>query len=99
LPQPLLDSVKNTIQSTARLFRRPNARHQLAALENVEHSIEALLLKLDQEELCERSREAQRRMLTSLHLIRTSLLDDETILATTVAGPQATHHGETLYAS
>jgi hypothetical protein len=38
-------------------------------------------------------------MLTSLHLIRTSLLDDETILAATVAWPPATHQGETVYAS
>lgn len=99
LPQPMLDSVKNTIQSTARLFRQPNAQRHVAALEHVESNIEAILLESDRDELRERSREALRRMLTSLHLIRTSLLDDETILAVTVARPQATVQGETHYAS
>ena len=99
LSQPLLDSVKNTVQATASLFKRPNEQRHIVALEHVEHSIEATLLELGREELCEKSREALRRMLASLHLIRTSLLDDETILAATVAGPQATVQGEIRYAS
>ena len=99
LPQPMIDSVKKAIQSTARLFRRPNAQRLEAALEHVESSIEAILLESNRQGLREHSRDTMRRMLASLHLIRTSLLDDETILATTVAGPRATHQGETLYAS
>ncbi|MDR3581504.1 MAG: FUSC family protein [Oryzomonas sp.] len=98
LPQPLLASVKNTIQSTASLFKRPNAKRQIVALKYVEHSIETIIQESDREVLSGLSRDALRRMLTSLHLLRTSLLDDETILATTVAGPQSTIQGETLCA-
>jgi len=98
LPQPVLDSIKNTIQSSARLFRRPNAQRHAAALEHVESGIGTILLESSREGLGEHSRYTLRRMLTSLHLIRTSLLDDETILAATVAGPQTTVQGE-RYAS
>jgi uncharacterized membrane protein YccC len=99
LPQPLLDSVKNAIQETAGLFKRPNRQRHVAAQENVESSIKAILRESDREELSEKTRAALRRMLASLHLIRTSLLDDETILAATAAVPQATIKGETRYAS
>jgi uncharacterized membrane protein YccC len=99
LPQPVLDSVKNTIQSNARLFRRPNAQRHVAALEHVESSIETILLESNRKGLGEHSRYTLRRMLTSLHLIRTSLLDDETILAATVAWPQTTVQGEIRYVS
>ena len=99
LPQPILDSVINTIQATASLFKRPDEQRHIVALEHVEHSIETIHQELVREELCEKSRDALRRMLTSLHLIRTSLLDDETILAATVAGPQATILGEIRHAS
>jgi uncharacterized membrane protein YccC len=99
LPQPILDNVQNTIQATAGLFKRPNGQRHIVALEHVEHSIETILPELDRDALCEKSREALRRMLTSLHLMRTSLLDDETILAATVVGPQTTVQGEIRYAS
>ncbi|MDR3581506.1 MAG: FUSC family protein [Oryzomonas sp.] len=99
LPQPLLDSVKNTIQATASLFKRPNERRQIVTLGHVEYSIELVHQELIQEELGKKLREALRRILASLHLIRTSLLDEETILAATVAGPQATVQGEIRYAS
>lgn len=99
LPQPLLDSVKKTIQSTAHLFKRPNAQLYGVALEHAENCIGTILMESEKEGICEKTLEALRRMLTSLHLMRTSLLDDETILAATVAGPQATVQGDTLYAS
>jgi uncharacterized membrane protein YccC len=99
LPQPLLASVKHTIQATASLFKHPNGQRHIVALEYVEHSIETIIRESDREVLSGHSRDALRRMLTSLHLMRTSLLDDETILAAAVAGPQATVQREMRYAS
>ena len=98
-PQPLLDSVKNAIQSTARLFKRPNAPRHGEALELVERCIVTMHLESEKDGIVEKSRETLHRMLTSMHLIRTSLLDEETILAATVAGPQAAFQGEAVYAS
>ena len=58
-----------------------------------------ILRESGQEELDRNSRDAMRRMLTSLHLIRASLMDDETVLAATVTGSQATLQEGTLYAA
>jgi len=99
LSQPALDGVKKTVESTARLFRKPDWQRQVAALEQVKHSIETIVLESDREGLSGHSRDAMRRMLASLHLIRTSLQDDKTILAAAVAGPQANLQGEKLYAA
>ena len=38
------------------------------------------------------------RLLTSLHLIRTALLDEDTVLAVTVSGPAVTPQGGALHA-
>ncbi len=94
-----LDSLNKTICSTASLFKRPDARCYGAVLESVEESIANILLELEREYLTDDSRDALQRMLTSLHLIRTSLLDEETILAVTVTGPRATLQGESIYAA
>ena len=99
LSQPLLDSVNKCICSIADLFKQPNAQHYTAAVESVDSSINVILRESGQEELDRNSRDAMRRMLTSLHLIRASLMDDETVLAATVTGSQATLQGGTLYAA
>ena len=99
LSQPALNIVKKVIYSNAYLFRRPDAERHVAALEHVEDGIETILLESDGEGLGGHSRDALHRMLTSLHLIRTSLLDDETILAATVGGPRANLQGESIYAA
>jgi len=99
LPQPLLDRVNNTICSTASLFGRPDARRYGAALESVEESIAKILLEFNREDLTGHSRDALHRMLTALHLVRTSLLDDETVLAATVTGPRTSLQGGSAYAA
>ncbi|HEX2769820.1 MAG TPA: FUSC family protein, partial [Geobacteraceae bacterium] len=99
LSQPLLDSVNKCICSIADLFKQPNAQHYTAAVESVDSSINVILRESGQEELDRNSRDAMRRMLISLHLIRASLMDDETVLAATVTGSQATLQGGTLYAA
>ncbi len=99
LSQPLLDSVNKTIRSTASLFRRPDERCYGVALESVEESIAKILLEFDREDLTGDSRDVLQGMLTSLHLIRTSLLDDETVLAATVTRPRAILQGESAYAA
>jgi len=98
-PQPLFHGVRNTIESTAQLFNRPNAQRHSFALDIVENCIETVFLASEQVGICEKPREVLRRVLTSLNLIRVSLLDDETILAAMVAGPQSAFQGETFYAS
>jgi uncharacterized membrane protein YccC len=99
LPQPLLESLTNSIRSTADLFRRPDAPRHNAALESVEESIAMLLTESDGGSHGSYSRGALRRMLTALHLIRTSLLDDETILAATVTGPLTPPKGASPHAA
>lgn len=99
LPQPLLESLTTSIRSTAALFRRPDAPRHTAALESVEESIAMLQMESDGDSHGSHSRGALRRMLTALHLIRTSLLDDETILAATVTGPLATLKGVISHAA
>jgi uncharacterized membrane protein YccC len=99
LSQPLLDSVNKCICSIADLFKQPNAQHYSGAVESVDSSINVILRESGQEELDRNSRDAMRRMLISLYLIRASLMDDETVLAATVTGSQATLQGGTLYAA
>jgi uncharacterized membrane protein YccC len=99
LPQPLLESLGTSISSTADLFRRPDAPHHNAALESVEESIAMLLMESDGDGHGSHSRGGLRRILTSLHVIRTSLLDDETILAATVTGPLAPLKGASDHAA
>jgi uncharacterized membrane protein YccC len=97
--QPLLDNVNKCICSTADLFRQPNTQCHTTALESIDSSINFILQESGLEELDRHQRDAMRRMLTSLHLIRASLMDDDTVLAATVTGSQATLQGGTLYAA
>ena len=86
---PVSGLVRQSIQSTAQLFRKPSEAARDAAIECVADSV-ALLRLAAESELCARpTQEALRRMQTSLHLIRTALLDEETILVATANDPSA----------
>jgi len=99
LSQPVSADVRDILQRIAHLFGRPNAHNHSAALQVVEQTIEAILSESDQEVLCGRTGEVLRRMLTSLHIIRSSLLDEESILAARTARPLRIIEGETSYAA
>ena len=88
LPQPVTSDIRDALQHIARFFRRPDTRHHKAALQSVEHAMEVLLLASARQAPLGNSENALRRMLTELHLIRSSLLDGEAIFAATVALPK-----------
>lgn len=99
LPQRLLNSVNKTLRSIDTLFSRPTMRNHDAALESVAETMALLREESERDGLSDHTRDIFRRMLTPLHLIRTSLLDDETILTATTAVPRSTFEGETVHAS
>ncbi len=86
MPHHVSDRVQESIRSTARLFSRLSARHRDDALDSVTVTINAIQHEMGLESRAPHERDILHRMWTSLHLIRTSLLDDETALATAVGG-------------
>jgi len=99
LPQSVSDGVRNTLQQVTRFFGRPNLKNHSAALLTVEENIEAILSESGREAIGEETMDVLRRMLTSLHLIHSSLLDEESILAATTSRPRGIIQGETSYAT
>jgi uncharacterized membrane protein YccC len=99
MSQSLSESVQDCVLSTARFFKRPSALNRYATLECVAHASEAVRLEAELESSCGHIRGALRQMLTSLHLIRTSLLDEETFLAATVGYPSSAPLGGTSHAA
>jgi uncharacterized membrane protein YccC len=87
LPHQLSNKVRESIRSTARLFSRLSARHRDEALDSVTIAIDAIHGEMGLKSLTPHERDILHRLLTSLHLIRTALLDDETALAAAVGGP------------
>jgi uncharacterized membrane protein YccC len=94
LPKPVSAGVRVTVTRVARLFGRPNAHNHNSALKTIEQTITATFSEIDREDLGEGMRGALRRMLTSLHLIRSSLLDEESILTATTPRPRSVLEGE-----
>ena len=86
MPHQLSDKVQESIRSTARLFSRLSAQHRDDAFDSVTVAISAIQHEMGLESLALHERDILRRMRTSLHLIRTALLDDETALAAAVGG-------------
>ncbi|MBU5613910.1 FUSC family protein [Geomonas azotofigens] len=99
LPQRVSAGAINTPRQIARFFGRPNQHNHNAALVTVEETIDAILSASAGEGVGEETVDAMRRMLTSLHLIRSSLLDEESILAATTSRPRGIIPGETSYAT
>jgi uncharacterized membrane protein YccC len=98
ISQPLAAVVQDTISSIARLFSRPSAQLRKAALGCVANAIETIHAEMAAAAHGGTSRDILHRMLTSLHLIRSALLDEETVLAAAVAGRSAAHRGDILHA-
>ena len=83
LSQRLTGLLKQSLDSTARLFRAPSASQRDAALDCVTQAIEAISREAESGRCDSQDISVLRRMLTSLHLIRTVLLE-EVILASMV---------------
>ncbi len=83
-PGPVSDRVRESVRSTARLFERLSAQRRQEAIESVTMAIDAIHDEAASESAGHRKREILRRLLGSLHLIRTALLDDETALAAAI---------------
>ncbi|KAA0889098.1 FUSC family protein [Oryzomonas rubra] len=87
MPQPLADSVQEGLSSTALFFRRPSATFHDAALDRVTNAIKTICLETESAAACVCPQNVLNRMLTSLHLIRTALLDEDVLVAVTVDSP------------
>jgi len=90
MSRSLSDKLRESIRSIARLFERPSAPHQNAATESTVNAIKTVSLELELESCCGHNRDVLRRILTSLHLIRTSLLDEDTVLGAMVPASSPT---------
>lgn len=99
MPHQLSDKVQGSIRSTARLFSRLSAQHRDDALDSVTMAISAIQHEMGLETVAPHERDILRRMRTSLHLIRTALLDDETALAAAVGGLPEQTTEEIVYAA
>jgi uncharacterized membrane protein YccC len=85
MPPRFSDLLQGSIAATARLFSRPSPRRRDQAYDAVTLAIDAVQRKAG--DAPPRERDILRRLLSSLHLIRTALLDDETALAAAFGGP------------
>lgn len=86
LAAPVKRSLGGVLDAVADLIGRPSLGRHGAALTAVTASL-SLVMQEEGKSLPVRQRTALRRMVTSLHLIRMALLDDETVLALTTTAP------------
>jgi hypothetical protein len=98
LSQVLTDSVQESVSSIASLFSHPSAHLRCTALDCVANTIEVLRAEAASSPQVGTSRDVLRRKLTSLHLIRTALLNEDAVLATTVAGRSVNNRRGSLHA-
>jgi uncharacterized membrane protein YccC len=92
LSRTLSARITKTMRSTARLFRSPSAARRDAALASVSSAIEAASREAAGEER-RIGQEVLHRMLTSLHLMRSVLLEEDTVTAAAVPIPTTTFFG------
>lgn len=78
--------VRESVSSTARLFNKLSVPNRDDALDSVTRAIAAIQVATSQEPNTSYQRDIMHRLLTSMHLIRTALLDDETVLAAAIGG-------------
>jgi uncharacterized membrane protein YccC len=95
----LTDEVRKSLGSIGRLFDRPTDTRRDAALCLVTGAIQAVSREAKSAECPAASREVLRRVLTSLHLIRTVLREEEMVLGAAIPGQQVTISGELINAA
>jgi len=86
LSPALSDRLARCVREVAKLFEQPSAARRDRSVALVEESIEAL--REERQGCAPGPCEPWRRLLSSLHLIRCALLDDETELMTTIGSAQ-----------
>jgi len=87
LSHQLAGALREGINSTARFFERPSGRRLAAALAGVDKMLEAAAREAQPDSCTSRSRQVLRKILASLHLIRSTLMDEEITLAAISAAP------------
>lgn len=88
MPQPLAASVQECLASTALFFREPSATSHAAALDRGASSVRAVCREMESASSGTCSQNVLHRILTSLHLIRTALLDEDVLNAVTPDSPR-----------
>lgn len=100
IPQQLQpEGIQKSIQSIQQLFRKPTAGNHAAAIACVGGAINAIHSQTHCETAGQHPQRGLRQMMTSLHIIRMTLLDDETALAASITGRVSPHQGEISYAA
>jgi uncharacterized membrane protein YccC len=85
LPPVLAQGIRESIAATALLFRHPSDRQRDIVLARVAHAMEAISAQAAAPFPDAPHRDLLRRLLTSLHLIRTALLDEDTVPGAAIA--------------
>ncbi len=91
LAAPVERSLEGALDAVVDLIGQPSHGRHGAALTAVTASL-SLVMQEEGQGLPVHQRTALRRMVTSLHLIRVALLDDETVLALTTTSPVPHHY-------
>lgn len=97
--QRAIKEVDKSIASIQQLFLQPTACNHAAAITGVENAIDAIRAQQHRETAGQHPYGELHQMMTSLHFIRMSLLDDETVLAAGTNGPAPHYQGEISYAA
>lgn len=88
MPVSLAGSVRECLSSTALFFSQPTAMFHDAALGRVNSAIDTIRIETESASLGSSPGSVLNHMLTSLHLIRTALMDDDVLSAVTPDSPQ-----------
>lgn len=91
--------IHKSIALIQQLFSQPTAGNREATIIGVGNAIEAIRSLQNRETSVHVPHGVLHRMMTSLHFIRITLLDDETVLATSTKGPAPSHRGDISYAA
>ncbi len=100
IPQQLQPAgIQKSITLIQQLFRQPTASNHAAAIAGVGDAIDAIRSQKNYETAGQHPQRVLRQMMTSLHMMRMALLDDETVLADSINCRTAPHQGEISYAA
>ncbi|MEA5113369.1 MAG: FUSC family protein [Geobacteraceae bacterium] len=92
------ESIEKCISSIERLFRQPSSHNRAAAISTVADAIDSMRIRKNGKNPGSLSHDGLRLVTTSLHCIRITLLDDDTVLSIACDGPTPTQ-GDALYAT
>jgi uncharacterized membrane protein YccC len=100
IPQQLQPAgIQKSIILIQQLFRQPTASNHAAAIAGVGDAIDAIRSQKNYGTAGQHPQRVLRQMMTSLHIIRMTLLDDETALSASLNNHALPHQGEISYAA